>query len=760
MFAKRTVSAILAVVLCAVMFTGCSKKAKIEYKYNAKAKIKSLDSCVLAENDNLKLSWNNDKKGIDLLVKKTGKVWRNYYSSEDIKALNAASEANTAETDGADASVETETDDNYVSTLDVYYQDQNTFNWDLASSESEEMRTKRISAEKVKNGIKLTYYFDKIKVSVPVTYVLRSDSLLMSVDGKEIGEDGEEYRLLSVVPSKHMLSVDMQNDNSYIFVSNGIGALVNTKLNDAEAKRDFSIGGGNEASLSTSSDTDPIDSCGIRAYGLKAENDALFCIGEETSAALSMRVNAGDISSSTSKVYGDIIMADSDYTKGKASNAGDVRIVSDRLQAVASVGFYPLSGDDANYIGMAECYRNYLEKKGYISNQKRDFSSPYAVTALGGVMVTESVLGVPNQALKVATTFEDAKEIFSSLSKDTGYYPVTRIKGFGESGLNIGKVGGGFTFASVFGNSSSFKALQEYCKGTGKPFYTDFDLVRYSESGSGFSYENDSAKTATLHSAEFSTVNVPLRDFNKNYTYKFLSRTKMSSAIDKLISFIDKKDLTGVSFTSLGSMMYSDYSDIAYAVAGKTDVETKAYIEKVKKSGVKVSGSSPAHFAAGLMDTVFDAPLEKSGKYGYMVEIPFYQMVFGGVVPMYSASLNTASNTKERLMLAASSGTGIGVSVIKNFDKAYMENNVEKLYNCDYGYVSDLLKTSLASYGDIYKSISGKKIVKYEFLNSTKTLTVTEFENGVKVYANHSSVQTDSPVGKLDGYGFKMERGD
>ncbi|MBO4468190.1 MAG: hypothetical protein J5766_02705, partial [Clostridia bacterium] len=315
-------------------------------------------------------------------------------------------------------------------------------------------------------------------------------------------------------------------------------------------------------------------------------------------------------------------------------------------------------------------------------------------------------------------------------------------------------------FASSFGSDDDFSNLQKSCKNMGKTLYTDFELVKYAKSGNGFSYENDSAKTATLHSAEFSTVNVPLRDFNSSNMYKILSRGKLGTAVEKLIYLINKKDMSGVSLTTLGTIMYSDYTDIKYAVSGKIDTDTKSFIKKIKKSGAKVSGSSPAFFAAGLMDTVFDAPLEKTGKYQYMAEIPFYQMVYGGIVPMYSAALNTASNPRERLMLAASSGTGLGVSVIKNFETSYMEDNVEKLYSCNYEYASDLLKTSLESYGDIYKATAGKQIVKYEFLNSAKTLTVTEFENGVKVYANHSSVAADSPAGKLDGYGFKMESGD
>ena len=730
MFAKRTVSAILVVVLCIACFAGCKSKNNIKYSYNGDVKLKKLKSCVLAENDNLKLSWNKEETGLTLLVKATGKEWKNFIDDSNASTI--------------------------TSTLDLTYQSQETFNWDNAFSDEKN----KVSVEQIKNGVKITYYFDKIKISVPVTYVLRNDSLLMSVDGSQVGEDGEDYRLLSVAPSKSFMLIDKEQDDSYIFITDGIGALIDTKESFASPRRDFGVGSANAASLSTTSDANPYDNCGMRAYGVKDKEDALFCIAEQNAGAVGMKINAGDVSSDYSKVYGDISMVDSDYSRGKSTNAGDVRIVSDRMQSKVSIGLYPLSGEDANYVGMAKCYKKYLEKNGFISNQKRDFSSPYAVTALGGVMVTESVLGVPTKNLKVATTFEEAKELFGSFAKETGTAPVTRIKGYGDTGLNTGKIGGGYSFPSAFGNDDAFKNLQKYCEDSGRTLYTDFDIIKYSKSGSGFSYNNDAAKTATLHAAEFSTVNVPLRDYNADNKYRLLSRTKLGKAVDKLVKFADKKNLSGISLTTFGKLYYSDLTDIKYGVTSRMAKETKEQVNTLKKTGAKISGCSPAFFAAGLMDTIFDAPLERSGNYQNMVEIPFYQMVYGGVVPMYSGDLNTASNPKERLMLAAAAGTGISVSVLKNFQTSFMEDGVEKLYSCNYDYVSELLKTSLDSYADIYKAIAGKEIVKYDFLNDNRTLTVTEFENGVKVYANHSSFAIDSPVGKLEGYGFKMESGD
>lgn len=726
MLIKRTVSVFMVIAMCALIFSGCGKNSDNKVTYNAKSAIKTLDSQIIAENDKLKFSWDNETKGIYLENKATGKVW-----------------SNVSETGN-------------VSTLGLYLQDMQKFKEKYVSGNSV-IKKNRLSVEKIKDGLKLTYNFDSVKISVPLNLVLREDSLSLSINGKEIIEDNSKYRLVTAAPMTSFTSVKKEEENSYIFTSQGKGALI--EINDnADGERRGNTGTENVSSLSYVSNMNDADQSGLRCYGVKANTDSIFCIAEENGGAINFRVSAGDTKSKFSNIYPSFELVDTDTTTGKATNAGEVRLLSDRTESVISVGFYPLSGEEADFNGMAKCYRRYLEKSGLISNQKRDFSSPIAVTALGGVMSTESIFGVPTQTLKTATTFKEAQNIFNNIQKETGVKPVVRLKGFGETGLNYGKVAGGFKFASDFGSDNDRQALEKYCADKKMQLYTDFDLVRYSKSGAGFSYINDSAKTATLHAAEFNPVNPPLRDYNKDIAYRLLSRTKLSKAVDKLINMCNKLNISGVCLTFLGSKSYSDLTDIKYAVTGNMAADTTSLVKKIKKNGTAVSGSASTYFAAGLIDTVFDAPLEDYGHYNFSKELPFYQLVYAGITPLYSSPINECVNPQERIMQAASSGTGLGFSVLKNFENDYMETNIAKLYSCTYNYSMDLIKSSLNKYSKIYDKIAGQKIDKYEFLDDN--VTKTTFENGVTVYANHSSFEVDSPVGKLEGFGFMIGSGE
>ncbi len=730
MFAKRTVSVLLIVSICVLIFAGCGNATSVVYTYKSDAKIETLSSQVLAENDRLKLSWDNTFKGITLEDKENGKIWSNLAQNADGTWKN-------------------------TSTLDITVQDMQIFQSEFISG-LDAQNNNKLSSKKIKNGIELTYYFDKVEVSVPVRYELRKDSLKVSIDSKKITESGKKYRLLYAIPSPMLMAVEKTLPDSYLFIPDGMGAIVyNNECADGEKRIDGD--NTNIAALSTTSETNKTESSGIRVFGVKANEAAMLGIPEDTSGAVGVYLTAGDVKSDYSKVYPKYFFVDTDYTKGKASNAGDVRLLSDRAQLTVSVGYYPLSGENANYNGMAKRYRKYLQDSGYISNTKKDFSSPYAVTAMGGVKSLSSIVGVPVQTLKSMTTFNEAKELVENIVKETDTKPVVRLQGYGESGLNIGKIAGGYKFASLFGSNKDRLNLQKYCQDEKMQIFIEFDMINYSKSGNGFSYANDAAKTATLHTAENYAVNIPLREFNKKTAYRLLGRGKLGKAVDKLIKMAQKKDISGVSLASLGQYSYSDYTDgDKYAVTGLMAEDTKDYINKIKDNKIAVSGSASTYFAAGLLDVVFDAPLDPLGKYQFDREIPFYQMVFAGVTPLYSASVNTASDPNKKIMLAASTGTGLGFNMAKNFSKDYMETNVEKLYACSYDNTSELIKSSLKSYAKIYDKIKGQKIDRYDLVDDN--VTKTTFENGVTVYANHASFAVDSPVGKLKAYGFKMER--
>lgn len=725
---KKFLSIILVLTIMVVFFSGCRKNSMItEYDTNSQTSV--IDSSVVAQNDNFSLSFDNESLNISLLCKGSGFVWDTVPNDAFLKS-------------GEKSTLSIRVQDTQVRTESTY---------DSASAS-------RVIAENSDNGITITYFFDEVKISLPVCYTLREDSLAISIDGSKIKQGTERYQLIAAQPAPMLCRLSVQAEDSYLFAPSGIGGVINNKTTP-DATRKLSGQGANVASIYVESNTNASDASNFRCYGVKNGENGIFCIAEETPTAVGMNIIAGDKLKKYSTAFPTFFFTDYDYFYGISVTDGLIKQLSEPYKGVVSVGLYPLDKGEADYNGMAKCYRNYLIKEGFINENKVvTSSSPYSVTYLGGVLTTSSVAGIPTKTLKKMTSFEDAKNITEELTKVTGQAPVVRLTGFGTTGINIGKIAGGYKFDSIFGSNKNRLSLEEYCKNNKIDLYSDFNMICYSKSGNGFSYLMGSAKTAILKSAEITGVTVPLRDFDKTSAYRLLKRESLGDAVDKLIKMASKKEVSGIALNDLGKISYSDYGNGAeYAVSAKMESDTKSYIENIAKSGHNVAVSGGTYFSTGISDVVFDAPTMPNGSIVYENEIPFYQLVFHGITPMYTSSINDTTDVNYKIMLAASTGTGLGFSIINNIENSFMETNAAKLYAMLYEDNVDLIKNSLEKYSNVYQSVESSKIKCYDILDNN--ITKTTFENGVVIYANHSSKDQKSPIGTIKGYDYVMDGG-
>lgn len=171
----------------------------------------------------------------------------------------------------------------------------------------------------------------------------------------------------------------------------------------------------------------------------------------------------------------------------------------------------------------------------------------YSLTILGGVQITSLSGGIPHKVTRAMTTFQQARDMLAQIRPVLEKPGAVRLVGFGDKGIDPGKIAGGFGFIGAYGSSAQRTGLEEDCAQAGIPLFTDFDLVQYSGSGSGFSYLTGSAKTAMLHTAERYAINVPLREYNKDITCRLLKRGLLGEAVGKLIDTAGKQGISGVS---------------------------------------------------------------------------------------------------------------------------------------------------------------------------------------------------------------------
>jgi hypothetical protein len=315
---------------------GCSEN-EVKVNYDTNSPITKENDNVIASNSNYELLWDSTACSVGIKSLKSGKIWSTvpYGYSGTSSAVR--------------------------STININIMDTTSMKQDTVRGYTGTSSNNRISSEKTENGIKITYYFDNYQIAVPVEYTLRDDSLAMTLKTSEVVEGGN-YILVSVELSPYLASSENTPDG-YLFIPSGSGAIMNIN-NNAEATRKYTgVVYGDDASRILPEI--PIDNQQIYmpVFGAVSGSNALLGIIETASETAEINAEAGN--SRTNYSY----VAPTFYLRGYDSFATtqwiwsyqDLNYMSDDvINTVITVGYYPLDDTEANYNGMAKCYKNYL----------------------------------------------------------------------------------------------------------------------------------------------------------------------------------------------------------------------------------------------------------------------------------------------------------------------------------------------------------------------------------------------------------------
>lgn len=722
---KKIIAFSLAFVF--VFLCGCNGN-KVAYKEFPKT-LESVTSSNIASNSNLSLEYDVNTQNVLLKDNNSGKIW---------SAVNT---------------IENSNGENNSPIYIEYINSKNFIKENIKSLNSSECKV-RVASKNIKNGVQLVYYFDEIGISVPVSYVLRKDSLAVTVDFENAYE--KENKLLSVSVAPFFCSVKNNTADSYLLLPTGSGAIMYPdERTDGVRNYTGYIYDSDPASL-VPEILNEETAIRLPVFGVKDGNNALLSVIEEGDSHSYISASAGNTDSGCSNAFTTFYARGYDITDVSDNLVGgvksDIYQVADTIdKRKATIVFYSLSGDNANYMGMAKKYREYLQSQDYI--KKTVSENPYALYITGGAQVDELVLGFSVKKTKALTTFSQAQKIIKEIGNQTGVNGSVQLKGFGDSGLSVKKIAGGFKFSSVFGKDSDRLSLEKYCANNKITLFTDFDLINFSSAYKGYNSLTSAAKSAMHRKVKLYYRDKALWNYDKeSEKFYLLKRSELENVVKELNKTVSKKKISNVSLSTLGKIAYSDYSVDQYNSRGKIAEDVKKYINSIKSKDLKVATEAANAYAAVLSDSIFETPTDNGYYNSFDAAIPFYQMVFKGYVPMYSTAVNVTADIDKSIMLAVQSGTSLGFSVVGEYNYEFANTPYADLYASSYAGSKKKIVEAIKANSEYYSAISGQTITAYEFISPS--VTKTTFSNGVTVFANHSDKTSYSPIGDLKPYGY------
>ena len=726
---------VLCLVLISTSFVGCEKgKAQIKKKnYQARDAFEYIDSGIVAENSNYCLLWDVEKYAVLLKEKKSGDVWStipyDYYNNGSGEGFAAV---------------------NLHSPIIIEYIDKQHSQIKESMGYVEAVSNETVSSVPIKDGIRVTYYCDDIEISVPVEYRLTEDGIDVRIIIKDIVEGNNPIYSISASP---YLCSAKGNTDSYMFIPSGSGALMAVDQGERASRKFLGRVFGDDLATTKYEKLSNTNQVNLPIFGVKTNNKSLMAIIDKGADIAEICANAGDSEIGYANVYAKFLLRGSDdnLVTDVSGYKTPIAKYTDEMvnQSYVTVKYIPL-GKNTGYSEMASYYRDYLINR-YSITPKTDNSSLY-LKILGVGMTKKEFLGIEYNSVVPISSYLETKKIIEETSKiDTKL--VVELDGYGESGLEKGKVSGGGKFSDCLGSKKELNRLQNYLKENKIPLYWNYDIMSFAKSGNGLNTLNDAAKTATGVRAVLTEFNPTNFNMNENRTRSYLvRRDKVVGIAQNTFKDASKNNVDALSLTTLCNYTYSDYSNTSgYAKCGASNV-VAAVLKMAKKQKFMISADSPNAYAAVYCSHIIGSHNLSNEDVAFDRDIPFYQMVFKGIIPISVSPINYSFEPREAFLGAIETGSALCFSVGYDDDHRYCGTADDLVKFSSYSQWKDVIADYVNESNEFLKSVNEATVVNHSEILPGVTKTV--FSNGISVIVNKTQKPINCELGKVEALSF------
>ncbi len=401
--------------------------------------------------------------------------------------------------------------------------------------------------------------------------------------------------------------------------------------------------------------------------------------------------------------------------------------------------------DSGSYVDMAKTYRNYL-----FGNKKavKETSVPLTVEIIGAVDKVQQVLGIPKTRPYKLTSYKEAGVIADKINdlgiENTNY----KLTGFINGGVRQ-KILKKVTFISQLGGKSGFKSFAAKAKNNGSKLYLDGTVQISNRTGffGGFNRFKDTSRFASseiCELSEYSPIFYAKLDTRDSY---YLLRPELTKKISgNFAKTVSKLDLEGVSYHDNGYLLSSDLnSKKKVSRSASREMQQKAF-EEVAGNGLGIMVNAGNAYSIPYAGFVTNLVMH-GNEYNILDRhVPFYQIALHGNVNFAGTPINLAPENKQGLLEAAESGSCLYFTFMNENEKALADTFYSEYFASNFDKWEERLGTIYADYNKGISKVISERIDDHEYLS--KSVTVTTYENGCKVYVNfgYTDFTTDDGV--------------
>ncbi len=593
---------------------------------------------------------------------------------------------------------------------------------------------KWLEAEYLDNGVSVTYGFTTPGIYVTVEYTLEDDQLVVRIPVDKIQEKARfAVTTIELLP---YFGASRNEAGGYLFYPDGSGAI--TTYEKADTRPSNVLG----ASYYTYTnrflafqnlfDYDSYNryTAAMPVYGIKNGDDALFAVFTEGAENTGIVVypsgyvvdlNHAGFEIYTRNVYN--VNANSMSTAEGSATGGSIQRVDKYLiPENREVRYFFLSGEEADYGGMAATYRDYLVENDLLKAAIAPGDEmPLALellmgTTKGGMVFDEYV---------TMTDFDQVQEILGRLS-DAGINRTEVLLSAWMKGYDEYEYWGP---ARQLGGTGGLKDLNKYLEtAPGNRVYLENAFMFASSETSGMSEKDDVA---------YDGLNLEISATNMDGTVFYL--VNPLSAYKRNLKFLDKLekyDLLGVAYADVGQYAYADFNETASYTKTAAVAQLRELLGSTADTNRYIASQGANQYVYSYTDYLFDL---REDSYGFSITdyaVPFLQMVVSGRIPYSTEGAGNLSYDLQTQKLK-----WIEYGAVPYFHLTYesalklRDTGYERLFSSTYDDWEGVMVDTYKEFRDNLSCVYGVQMTDHSYL--TDDLIRVDYANGISIYINY-----------------------
>lgn len=406
-----------------------------------------------------------------------------------------------------------------------------------------------------------------------------------------------------------------------------------------------------------------------------------------------------------------------------------------------TVRFYILSGENADYTGMAQRYRKALQENSAINTADTTYRP--RLDFLGA----ESAAFLLWNSVEKMTTVDQMAEILTACEDSGLADPLVIYRGWQPGGLTWSLGSGSVKMESKLGSEKDLIALAANIRENGGKFMLEIDPVQANPDRL-YNMRVDVVRTIGQTIAEHKTG----KDLYPAMYYLTPNRSK------EILQALTKKwneHVDGLAIAKLPNTLYSYYSQGSNHSRGETMADYQALLADTNTT---LALEDPHIGYLAETDVYLDMPLDTTSYSFLSAEVPFLPMVLSGNIPYYSSWLNFESNQQKALLKLVEYGAYPSWLLTGEDVQPLIHTNSSDVFSAKWDVLLPNMTEINAKLKALHGAIDGSAMVNHEQL--TADLVKVSYANGTAVYVNYNKVDCTAEGETIPALGYLVKGGD